>query len=294
MKIKDHLQKRAFSLSFEVFPPNQKTDLEALFETTDKLKALTPDFISVTYGALGGNTQKTFEIAKRLKDQQQHEALSHLTCIHSKRTQMLSALEHLKESGIENILALRGDCVASSPKGDFVYAEELIAFIKAAYGDTFSIGGACYPEGHIEAISKTQDILNLRSKTRSGLDFLVTQMFFDNEILYDYMERLTLAGIDTPLIAGVMPVINFKQIAKIIALSGCSLPLKFKRMLNQYEHAPDALREAGIAYASEQIIDLIAYGIKGVHLYTMNRFDTAERICSNINFARENRNIASL
>lgn len=289
MKIADILKEKAFSFSFEVFPPNDDTQLPKLLDTTKRLKVLNPDFISVTYGALGGTRNNTFAIAKNITDIQQTNAVTHLTCVNMTKEEAAETLKAMRYFGIENILALRGDKGDHDVPGDFTYASDLIRFIHENQPGTFSIGGACYPEGHVEARSKTEDILNLRQKTDLGLDYLLTQMFFDNDIFYDFMDRLTLAGIKTPVIAGVMPVINAKQILKITKFSGATLPKKFVRIIERYEHNPEALREAGIAYASEQIIDLISWGIKGVHLYTMNSFATAQSICRNIESVRQAR-----
>ncbi|MCK8058319.1 MULTISPECIES: methylenetetrahydrofolate reductase [NAD(P)H] [unclassified Fusibacter] len=289
MKISKILEEKPFSFSFEVFPPNDDTKLPKLLSTTNKLHSLDPDFISVTYGALGGTKNNTFSIAKNIKDIQNMNAVTHLTCVNMTKAEAAQTLHSMRYFGIENILALRGDKGETDVPGDFRYASDLIRFIKETQPDVFSIGGACYPEGHIEARNRTEDILNLKMKCDSGLDYLLTQMFFDNEIFYDFMDRLTLAGIHTPVIAGVMPVLNAKQILKICKFSGATLPKKFVRIIEKFEHNPEALREAGIAYASEQIIDLISWGVRGVHLYTMNSFKTADQICGNIEFVRSSR-----
>ena len=289
MKISDILKQKPFSFSFEVFPPNDDTQLPKLLETTQKLKALEPDFISVTYGALGGTRNNTFAIAKNLRDIQNTNAVTHLTCVNMSEQEALETLKAMRYFGIENILALRGDKGEHHVPGAFTYASDLIYFIHKHQPCAFSIGAACYPEGHVEARNKTEDILNLKVKADLGLDYLLTQMFFDNEIFYDFMDRLTLAGIKVPVIAGVMPVINAKQILKITKFSGATLPKKFLRIIERYEHHPEALKEAGIAYASEQIIDLISWGVKGIHLYTMNSFSTAQKICHNIDSVRHAR-----
>lgn len=289
MKISKILADKNFSFSFEVFPPNDETQLPKLLETTNRLKALEPDFISVTYGALGGTRNNTLAIAKNLSDIQNTNAVTHLTCVNMTEEEAEETLKAMRYFGIENILALRGDRGEETVPGVFRYASDLIDFIHRKQPGVFSIGAACYPEGHVEARSKTDDILNLKIKTDLGLDYLLTQMFFDNDIFYDFMDRLTLAGIKTPVIAGVMPVINAKQILKITKFSGATLPKKFVRIIERYEHNPSALREAGIAYASEQIIDLISWGIKGIHLYTMNSFSTANAICQNIDYVRHSR-----
>jgi methylenetetrahydrofolate reductase (NADPH) len=289
MKISKILEDKQFSFSFEVFPPNDEIQLPKLLETTNKLKELTPDFISVTYGALGGTRNNTFAIAKNLKDIQNTNAVTHLTCVNMKSEEAEETLKAMRYFGIENVLALRGDQGEEVCASDFRYASDMIKFIHDKQPGVFSIGGACYPEGHVEATSRTEDILNLKVKCDLGLDYLLSQMFFNNDVFYDFMDRLTLASIKTPVIAGVMPVISAKQILKICKFSGASLPKKFVRIIEKYEHNPQALKEAGIAYASEQIIDLISWGVKGIHLYTMNSFQTAQAICRNIEYVREAR-----
>lgn len=289
MKISEILKSKPFSFSMEVFPPNDDTQLPKLLETTARLKVLSPDFISVTYGALGGTKNNTLTIAKNISDIQQTNVVTHLTCVNMTAEEARETLRAMRYFGIENILALRGDRGETDVPGVFQYATDLIQFIQDNQPGTFSIGGACYPEGHIEAKNRKEDILNLKLKTELGIDYLLTQMFFDNEIFYDFLERLEIAGISTPVIAGVMPVVNAKQILKISKLSGATLPKKFMRIIERYEHNPDALKEAGIAYASEQIIDLVSWGVKGIHLYTMNSFNTAQAICQNIATIRQSR-----
>lgn len=285
MKIKDLFEQRKTVISLEIFPPKLDSPVETVYKTLDELSDLRPDFISVTYGAGGKAKDRTVEIASRIKNHYGIESLAHLTCICSTKDQIANNLEEMERENIENILALRGD-IPEDP--DFVfpnplqyeYAADLIKEIKKS--GRFCIGGACYPEGHIECENKIKDIKYLKQKVDVGLDFLITQLFFDNESFYRFMEELDLAGIEIPVSAGVMPVLNKNQIIRIVKLAGCNLPPKFKRIVDRYENNPAALKEAGEAYAIEQIIDLMAWGVRGIHLYTMNKPDTARRIIGNI------------
>lgn len=285
MKIKELFDKKKTVLSLEVFPPKKDAPLDTIFDTLNQLSDLQPDFISVTYGAGGTAAERTVEIASKIKNDYGIESLAHLTCIAATREQIAQTLTELKTMGIENVLALRGD-IPQDPDFDFpsplhyTHASELIAEVYEAGG--FSIGAACYPEGHVECPSKIQDIKNLREKVNRGVDFLITQLFFDNEVFYRFMEELDLAGIDVPVSAGILPVLNKNQILRITNLAGCSIPPKFQRILDRYENNPAALKEAGEAYALEQIIDLMAWGVRGIHLYTMNKPETARRIINSI------------
>ncbi len=265
-------------LSFEIFPPKREGSLDSIYETIDGLKDLHPDFISVTYGA-GGNLHRsnTLEIASSIKNDYGIESVAHLPGIHLSKEELLLDLAGLKENGIKNILALRGDINPQLPVSqDFKYASDLVSFIKEN-GD-FNIIGACYPEGHPESPSLIQDIKNLKHKVDAGTDHLVTQLFLDNDYFYDFREKTALAGINVPIEAGIMPVVNKKQIERMISLCGVHLPQKFIRMMDRYQHNPIALRDAGIAYAIDQIVDLIAQGADGIHLYTMNNPYIAQKI----------------
>ncbi|WP_291634869.1 methylenetetrahydrofolate reductase [NAD(P)H] [Clostridium sp.] len=287
MRIKDLYNKKPV-ISLEIFPPKEATPINTIYDTIDGLKDLKPDFISVTYGAGGSSRDHTVEIANILKNKYNVETLAHLTCYNSTTIEIENILNKLKEHNVENILALRGDVpsdnhnILSNPK--FQYASDLVKHIKST--DNFCIGGACYPEGHIECSSKINDLRYLKSKVDNGLDFLITQIFFDNEMLYDFLERLDILGIKIPISAGVMPVINKKQIERITQMCGAKLTQKFRRIIEKYEHNPEALKEAGITYATEQIIDLLSFGIDGIHLYTMNKPDVARKIFSNISNIR--------
>ncbi|MGV8982407.1 methylenetetrahydrofolate reductase [NAD(P)H] [Clostridium sp.] len=288
MQIKNLYNNKKPVISLEIFPPKQTTPINTIFDTIEGLKDLKPDFISVTYGAGGSSRDHTVEIANILKNKYNVETLAHLTCLNSTGFEIESILNKLKERNIENILALRGDIPSdnqnniSSPQ--FKHASDLVKQIKNY--NSFCIGGACYPEGHIECSSKIHDLKYLKAKVDNGLDFLITQIFFDNEMLYDFLERLDILGIKIPISAGIMPVINKKQIERITQMCGSKLTQKFKRIIEKYEHNPEALKEAGIIYATEQIIDLLSSGIDGIHLYTMNKPEVAQSIFSNISNIR--------
>lgn len=284
MKIKSLYAQKKPVISFEVFPPKKDYPLEKIKDVLFRFKALKPDFISVTYGALGSTQENTLEIAEYIQNTLGIEALAHLTCIHAGPEEITSLLNGFKAKNIDNILAMRGDIPEHHQidKTRFRYAKDLTAFIKTTQPDVFSIGGACYPEGHIECKDRVKDILYLKEKVRSGVDFLISQLFFDNNLYYDFLEKLALAGIQVPVSAGIMPVVNFAQMTRIASLTGCSLPAKFKRILDKYEHNPEALREAGMVYATEQVIDLLSWGVDGIHLYTMNQFEVASRIMNSI------------
>lgn len=290
MLIKDLFKQKKPVVSFEIFPPKPNYPIETIYDTIDSLSDLKPDFISVTYGAGGTSKSRTVDIASTIKNKYNIEALAHLTCVSSTKTEIDNILDELRANNVNNILAMRGD-IPQDPNFDFPdplhfqYAKDLIERINRR--DGFSIGAACYPEGHIEATSKVDDLKYLKQKVDANTDFLITQLFFDNEIFFDFMEKIDLMGIKIPVTAGILPVLNINQMNRIVQLSGCSIPPKFKRILDKYEHNPEALREAGTAYAIEQIIDLLSWGIDGVHIYTMNKPDTTRRIMENISKIRK-------
>jgi methylenetetrahydrofolate reductase (NADPH) len=285
MKIKDMFLKTRPTISFEVFPPKSTYSLDSIFKTIDELKDLDPDFISVTYGAGGSEANLTTEIASRIKNEYNIESIAHLTCITSDRESIIKNLADLKANNIENILALRGDVPAGYDK-PFHYqnAVQLIEEIKRF--DDFSIGGAAYPEGHLEAINHVSDLKYLKTKVDCGLDFLITQLFFDNEIFYQFKEKLELLNIDIPVIAGIFPVVNLNQIRRVQEMTQSHLPKKFLNIINRYEHNPEALKEAGIAYATDQIIDLLSSGVDGIHIYTMNKPNNTRKIMESIKTIR--------
>ncbi|HJA49244.1 MAG TPA: methylenetetrahydrofolate reductase [NAD(P)H] [Candidatus Agathobaculum intestinipullorum] len=277
MKISEILKQDKVTLSFEVFPPKTSSTYESVARATQEIAALRPDFMSVTYGAGGGTSEHTVHIASDLQSQYGVNVLTHLTCVSSTRAHVSSMLDQFRQHGIQNVLALRGDIPqGGAPANDYHYAAELVRDIKAQ-GD-FCVGGACYPEGHVEAANKTEDILHLKEKVEAGCEFLTTQMFFDNHILYNFLYRIREKGITVPVIAGIMPVTNVKQIKRITSMSGTYLPERFKAIVDRFGDNPDAMKQAGVIYATEQIIDLIANGVNHIHVYSMNKPEIAAGI----------------
>lgn len=286
--IKDLYNKGKTVVSLEIFPPKKgQGTLESITGKLEEFSTLGPDFISVTYGAGGSTTGSTCDIATLVRQEYGIESLAHLTCLTATTDEVAATLDRLRDGGVENILALRGDYPAGTgardyAAGDFRYARDLISFIQSRYGDAFSIGAACYPEGHPQARSLEADIENLKSKVDAGADFLISQLFYDNEQFYRFQEKVAKAGIKAPISAGIMPVVNVRQIHNIVTLCGATLPRKFLRIMDKYEDNPAALTEAGIMYAIDQIIDLVTSDVEGIHLYTMNRPDVSKKICANI------------
>ena len=281
MKVIDIVTAEKPSLSFEVFPPKTQDNFEVVSKAAIEIAQLKPDFMSVTYGAGGSTAKYTVEVAKNILDTGV-SPLAHLTCVCSSKESILNKLDTFKANGIENILALRGDI----PEGmcpddwDFKYASELVAFIKE-HGD-FCIGGACYPEKHTESVTERADLEYLKFKVDAGCDFLTTQMFFDNDAYYRYLLRVRRKGINVPIIPGIMPVTNGRMIERSCKLSGAVLPDRFKRIVERFADNPLAMQQAGIAYATEQIIDLFANGINAVHVYSMNKPYVAQKIKDNL------------
>lgn len=269
-------------LSFEIFPPKKEAELENIDATLSTLAKLNPDFISVTFGAGGSSTNnKTVELAKKIKNEYGIEPLVHLTCINHGKDEIKAILEQLQDAGIFNILALRGDRNPDiAPKDDFKYASELVTYIKE-YGD-FHVSGACYPEVHLEAENEVTDIRNLKKKVDAGVGHLVSQLFFDNDNFYDFLLKLKIAGIDVPVEAGIMPVTNRAQIQRMVTMCGAVLPEKFQRILDKYGDNKEALFDAGMVYAVNQIVELISHGVDGIHIFTMNNPIVAGRICDGI------------
>ncbi len=278
MNITELFRQKPVVFSFEIFPPKRDSAIDTIWSTLTQMEGLGPDFISVTYGAGGGGGKSyTAQIAGAIQKKYGITPLAHLTCIGSTRAEVEESLQELREEGVENILALRGDKIPGvEPKTDFLHASDLIAFIREQGG--FSVSGACYPEVHTEAPDPITDIRNLKKKVDAGAGHLVSQLFFDNGAFYSFVERARIAGITVPIEAGIMPVVNARQILRMVSLCGASLPPKFTRMISRFEQNPTALRDAGIAYAIDQIVDLIAQGVEGIHLYTMNDPDVARRI----------------
>ena len=281
MKVKDIINREKPSLSFEVFPPKTQDKFEVVSSAATKIAKLSPDFMSVTYGAGGTTAKYTVEIAKSILDTGV-TPLAHLTCVNSSKESILEKLNEFKLNGIENILALRGDIPEGTTPSqwDFHYASELVTFIKEN-GD-FCVGGACYPEKHVESTNEKEDLINLKHKVDCGCDFLTTQMFFDNDLFYKYLLRVRNMGITVPVIPGIMPVTNGKLIKRSCELSGAVLPDRFKRIVERFSDDPKAMQQAGIAYATEQIIDLFANGINAVHVYSMNKPEVAQAIRDNL------------
>ena len=267
------------TLSFEIFPPKGKGDLSKIFDTVDALASLDPDLISVTYGAGGTSRENTAEIASRIQNDYAIPALAHLTCIGSTREEMRATLGRLRDMGIKNILAMRGDIDGEGTK-DFTHASDLIRFINENY--KFNIFAACYPEKHIEAYSMEEDLAHLREKCWFGVDVLISQLFFDNASFYKFRDSVRKLGVSAPIEAGIMPVTSPSQISRMVTMCGASMPPAVQKIVRAYGHNSMAMREAGIAYATSQIIDLLAEGVDGIHLYTMNLPEIAKRICENI------------
>lgn len=283
MKISELLQNGKITFSCEIFPPKPGADISRMWEVVQGIAELSPDFISVTYGAGGSTSKRTVEIASAIQEQHGIPALAHLTCVCSSREDIHNQLNLMKENGLENILALRGDLPKDSTVPaltHYKYACELIEDIKSQ-GD-FCIGAACYPEGHVECERREDDIDYLKHKVECGCDFLTTQMFFDNNVLYNFMYRILAKGIHVPVIAGIMPVINSRQIKRSCELSGTQLPQRFRRIAEKFSDDPLAMKQAGIAYATEQIIDLLSNGVEHIHLYTMNKPEIAAAIMNNL------------
>ncbi|NLK45290.1 MAG: methylenetetrahydrofolate reductase [NAD(P)H] [Treponema sp.] len=286
MKISDILKKKKLLVSFETFPPKPSADestYKSIVDATLELSSLNPDFMSVTYGAGGGTSSNTVDIAAKINNEGSVPALAHLTCISSTREQVAIAVQKLKESGIKNILALRGDIPQNSdfiPPNHYKYAYDLIKELKET--TDFCIGAACNPEGHPESTNKDVDLDNLKKKADLGCSFLTTQMFFDNNMLYNFLYRAQLKGITQPVFAGIMPVTNAAQIKRMMALSNAFMPRELLHLIEKFGSSNEAMKQAGIDYATHQIIDLISNDVRGIHIYTMNKPDVARSIMNNI------------
>ncbi len=282
MKVENLFREKRPVISFEIFPPKRDTELQNIDGTLEILSRLNPDFISVTFGAGGSAANnKTIALAKKIKQEYGITPIVHLTCLNYSKSEIDEILAELEENEIENILALRGDHNPGiEPKKEFQYAADLVKYIKKK-GD-FDVSGACYPEGHIEAENLVADIHHLKEKVDAGASHLISQLFFDNSLFYTFQVKTILAGINVPIVAGIMPVINKAQIERMVTLCGASLPEKFRRIMNKYENDREALFDAGMAYAINQIVDLLAHDVDGIHIYTMNNIKVAERICKGI------------
>ncbi len=285
MLISDIFKKKKQVISFEVFPPKRTSSIDTIYKTIEGLSDLPMDYISVTYGAGGSGGSQTLEVASLLKDKYGIEPLVHLTGINFNSEELGQFIDHIKDRGLENILALRGDLpeglsIEEAKKREFPTGVDLVKYLKNK--GSFSVGAACYPEGHIESKYSKDDLLFMKEKSDNGVDFFISQLFFENENFFEFEREARKLGITAPIQAGIMPVINKKQIQRILSLCGAYFPRKFIKIINRYEDNPEALQEAGIAYATEQIIDLLSSGVDGIHLYTMNRPDIARKIMDNI------------
>lgn len=286
MKLSELFKQNKLSLSFEVFPPKTDMAFDSVKTATEEIAKLQPSFMSVTYGAGGGTSQYTLEIAKNIKEQYGVPTLAHLTCVSSTRETVLKRIEDMKAAGIENVMALRGDLTPELEASDrsgwpYKHAVDLIHDIKASGAD-FCIGGACYPEIHPESTNQREDIKYLKEKVDAGCSFLTTQMFFDNNLLYNFLYKIREAGITVPVIAGIMPITNANQVERAIKLSGSFMPQRFKSIVDKFGSDPRAMMQAGIAYATDQIIDLYANNINNVHVYSMNKPEVAQKIQGNL------------
>lgn len=286
MKIIDLLKKSSLSLSFEVFPPKTESSFESVKEAVEEIAKLSPAYMSVTYGAGGGTSEYTLDIAKRIKKNYNVPSLEHLTCVSSSKQTVKKRIMEIKEAGIENVMALRGDIPIEKQgedrsKWDYRNASDLIFELKSINPE-FCIGGACYPEIHPESCDQKEDIRYLKEKVDAGCDFLTTQMFFDNNLLYNFLYKIREAGITVPVVPGIMPITRASQVSRAIELSGSFMPQRFKSLVDKFGSDPEAMCQAGIAYATDQIIDLYANGITNVHVYSMNNPNVARKITENL------------
>lgn len=283
MRITDRINDDKIHISFEVFPPKTDAAMESVWRTAGALSMMDPSFISVTYGAGGGTSKNTVKLASHIQNALGIPSIAHLTCVSSTKEEVGQMLDEMKAEGIQNVMALRGDIPKQTKfplPGQYHYAYELIREIKEK-GD-FCIGAACYPEGHPESVSREEDLCHLKEKVDCGVDFMTTQMFFDNEVFYTFMDQAAAKKIDVPVFPGIMPITSGKQVKRIGVLSGAALPKNFRRAIEKFGEDDEAMRQVGIAFATEQIIELYANGVKNVHVYTMNKPETAATILNNI------------
>lgn len=282
MRISDIYGKNKRSLSFEIFPPKKDSELKNIDETLAVLCELKPDYISVTFGAGGSsNCNRTIELAKKIKYEYHVEPVVHLTCLHYDKKEIDEFTKNLKYEGIQNILALRGDINPTIPeKEDFKHASDLISYLK--YKGDFCISGACYPECHPESENRISEIKHIKKKVNAGAEILLSQLFFDNNQFFEFLEDCRIAEINVPIIPGIMPVINASQIKRMITMCGATFPIRFQKIIRKYENNKEALFDAGMSYALSQIIDLLVSDIDGIHLYTMNNPLVARKICEGI------------
>ena len=283
MKIREILNNGKLNLSFEVFPPKTDSSFDSVISAVNQIAALKPSFMSVTYGAGGGVSRYTLDIAENIKEKYNVPSLAHLTCISSTKDNIEEMIGKIKSSGIENVLALRGDIPENfSPEGrDYTHAIDLVREIKTVAPE-ICVGGACYTEVHPESPNRNEDIKHLKEKAEAGCDFFTTQMFFDNNLLYSFLYRIREAGITVPIVAGIMPITNANQVERAIKLSGSHMPQRFKSLVDKFGDNPQAMMQAGIAYATDQVIDLYANNITNVHIYSMNKPEVAQSIMNNL------------
>ena len=286
MRIIDLLERDTLSLSFEVFPPKTESGFDTVREATEEIAKLRPAFMSITYGAGGGTSRYTLDIARNIKERYGVPALEHLTCVSSTKAMVREKIAEIKAAGIRNVMALRGDIPtdltgADRSGWDYRYAIDLVRELRETCPD-LCIGGACYPEVHPESRHQAEDIAHLKEKVEAGCDFLTTQMFFDNNLLYNFLYKIRQAGIEVPVVPGIMPITNGNQVERAISLSGSLMPQRFKSLVDKFGDDPAAMKQAGIAYATDQIIDLYANGVNHIHLYSMNKPDIAAQIMANL------------
>ena len=284
MKVIEILKRDTLSMSFEVFPPKTSSAFDSVKHATEEIAKIKPSFMSVTYGAGGGTSEYTLEISKNINEQYDIPTIAHLTCVSSTRETVHNKIEQMKLAGIENVLALRGDIpeeMKDNQKWYYKHAVDLVYELKQMNTD-FCIGGACYPEIHPESTNQKEDIKYLKEKVDAGCEFLTTQMFFDNNLLYNFLYKIREAGITVPIVAGIMPITNANQVERAVKLSGSFIPQRFKSLVDKFGSDPLAMKQAGIAYATDQIIDLYANNITNVHVYSMNKPDVAQKIYSNL------------
>ncbi len=286
MKLINILKQETLSLSFEVFPPKQDTAFDSVKRATEEIAKLRPAFVSVTYGAGGGTSRYTLDIAKNIKDSYGVQTLAHLTCVSSTHETVQQKIEEIRSAGIENVMALRGDIpedmdLSHRDAWAYHHAIDLIRQLRES-GNDFCIGGACYPEKHPESHNQKEDIKYLKEKVDAGCEFLTTQMFFDNNLLYNFLYKIREAQITVPVVCGIMPITNANQVERALKLSGSHVPQRFKSLVDKFGHDPAAMKQAGIAYATDQIIDLYANNVNNVHVYSMNKPDVAQKIQENL------------
>ena len=280
MKINNLFKEKKVVYSFEIFPPKINDDINKILGTLASIKDTRPDYVSITYSAGGSKNSRTKELAQIVKNDYGIEPLAHLTCINSTKEEVISAIDGLVDIGVENVLALRGDRISGEVKSDFAHASDLVELIKSR--SDLNVVGACYPEGHPESANIVEDIRNLKIKIDKGVTHLNSQLFFDNDDYLKYLDMVRLAGINVPIEAGIMPLVKASQFGGIVKMTGAKMPSKISRMYSKFADDPDSLMEAGIAYATDQIVDLLSSGVDGIHLYIMNNAYVAKRITDNI------------